>query len=1582
MRKLKLFFACLLMAVLSIGQVYGAVYFEDTFSNVGTGSSGNILPRTGWSGSGTTAPQANTGVRVGASSSGATLTKSAMSNIEGTKNLKVTIYVAKYNKDASTLTVTATNGAISDKTGVGTLSAGTLTISPAANAGVTSTTAAATWADAFKTEFIITGASASTTISFASNKRLILGPVTIEDAPAITVPNIGANPGAAVFGTKNIYYAENKSGSLDIAVFGSNLTGNITAALSGDDASKFSISGAPVAPVAGEASGTLTVSYSIAEEGEYSASLTLSSDGATSVVIPISLSAISVAPTVYDKVMSDSELEEGDKIIIVNETYKKAAGAISGTLLSVVDITDVLDATLGKLTITNEAVQVFTLGGEEGAWTLTSDAGQLSSTEAKKMVADGATTWAITISYGNAAPYVSSSVGTLQYNDNSGNGRFTTYATSQQPVQFYKISNGKASAGLAYADAQKLVKVGTSFTAPTLTNPNNLTVSYASSDDNVVKVNASTGAITEIVAAGKAVITASFAGNDDYKAGEASYTIFVAEQAGTAGDPLTVASAKTLIDNGCTLSAHVAGVASAPQSSNFTIALTGGFQFYKANDLGNVAFENAYVGAGDQVTAYGQLDLYNSTYQLKAGCYLTNYEQYTAPKQSIENDKEHPYTIAQALEFGADPVTYETSEAIYVKGVVYDFGYYGSTSNIYIRDIDKTVADGKLELFKCAGLKEGDADPVAFENDAVAQLDTIIGYGVLKYYSGNAIWEFDGGENACYVVEHKAYVEPTYTISFDANTTAAYTGNLPTGATVTKDDVFAIPAACLERTDNYYQAGWNTDKNATDKMAATQLSNVQEDVVLYAIWKEITDCQITFYNIDTENAYDTKVKTQGVEYTFDDITAPTAPTGYTFAGWSTDQIPTEQENITPLTKVTPSSASMILYAVYTRSEGETTISYQKVTSAPDDWSGNYLIVNEEAGVAFDGSLETLDATDDVIDVTINAGVIAGSDAVDAAIFTVAASGSNYTLRSASGKYIGVSSNSNGLKQSDEADAYINSFGLDANNNAVISAVFDGSTMSLRYNKASNQNRFRYYKNAGQEVIQLYAQVIVLPTTYYTTKPATIYTISFSLAEDESGNFEPINVVKGENAQLPTATPTKVHNTFNKWSDGENEYAAGAQIENVQGNIILHATWNPATYATVSFDPNGPEVTILPIENVYEGEEYQLPAAPAYDDAHVFTGWKLGDDVFEADQVITMTSPAAAVEYVAQWADKTVTDVVILASYDDKWFALTNEVTTNKQVDAMQVDYYEGKVLNLSAENQAKITWERTIIGDQVTFKNGNNYIVGTTGTELYLNETAFQWKLVEGEYLAKASNQEYKRTFIYSGGVDAFKNYDKGNAGNEGYSAMPLVVEAAFGEGVAYTVVRENLEENRYYTVCLEKEIAEIKGASIWNLSKRGASLAYLEEASLPITAGTPFIIQATADKFEVIYDGDATPLPGNNGVLVGTFTKLTASNLNALTDAGKTIYMLVSNELRPIGNNNYLDAHRAYIDYDAFEVVNTTPNNAPGKRVRAIPMHKDVVTGFENLNATDKPVKMLIDGNIYILRGEKMYDATGRLVK
>ena len=90
------------------------------------------------------------------------------------------------------------------------------------------------------------------------------------------------------------------------------------------------------------------------------------------------------------------------------------------------------------------------------------------------------------------------------------------------------------SADLAYSPTEKSVVLGETFTAPTLSNPHKVTVTYSSSNTSVATVN-SQGTVT-VVGAGNTTITASFAGNKEYLAGNASYKLTVTEpEPGTTG---------------------------------------------------------------------------------------------------------------------------------------------------------------------------------------------------------------------------------------------------------------------------------------------------------------------------------------------------------------------------------------------------------------------------------------------------------------------------------------------------------------------------------------------------------------------------------------------------------------------------------------------------------------------------------------------------------------------------------------------------------------------------------------------------------------------------------------------------------------------------------------------------------------------------------------------------------------------------------------------------------------------------------------------------------------------------------------
>ncbi len=214
---------------------------------------------------------------------------------------------------------------------------------------------------------------------------------------------------------------------------------------------------------------------------------------------------------------------------------------------------------------------------------------------------------------------------------------------------------------------------------------------------------------------------------------------------------------------------------------------------------------------------------------------------------------------------------------------------------------------------------------------------------------------------------------------------------------------------------------------------------------------------------------------------------------FTFVGWTTDPNDVSQQ----LTDFTFNEENVyVFYAVY---EHTTTVgaakgnregaTYEKVTSISDVTDGNYLIVYEEGSVAFNGSLETLDATNNTISVTISDSEIASSTETDNAIFTIAAIDGGYSIKSKSGYYIGntkTGSKPNGLSTSNET-VYVNSIEFE-NSNLSISSLDNNGITTLKYNSANDQKRFRFF-GSGQQAIQLYKYTeggVPTPTPVTTT----------------------------------------------------------------------------------------------------------------------------------------------------------------------------------------------------------------------------------------------------------------------------------------------------------------------------------------------------------------------------------------------------------------------------------------------------------------------------------------------------------------
>ncbi len=247
------------------------------------------------------------------------------------------------------------------------------------------------------------------------------------------------------------------------------------------------------------------------------------------------------------------------------------------------------------------------------------------------------------------------------------------------------------------------------------------------------------------------------------------------------------------------------------------------------------------------------------------------------------------------------------------------------------------------------------------------------------------------------------------------------------------------------------------------------VSNLTADCTVTVNFAAKTACTVSF---DANGGTGTMASQQ--VYAGEDFTLPacgfTAPGGQRFAGWKRSLDNTVYQ---PNATVTVNGdCAFIAQWQALSSDAE----YVLVETAPSDWSGDYLIVYNAGPYAMNGSLTSLDATSNYKTVTLSEKTITVAADENDFYFTVEPNGSGYAIKAASGKYIGRSSNANGLESSNTAlPVTLSLSGTDAN-------IVSGGAY-LRFNEQSGQTRFRFYKSGsytGQKAISLYKRVEVAP----------------------------------------------------------------------------------------------------------------------------------------------------------------------------------------------------------------------------------------------------------------------------------------------------------------------------------------------------------------------------------------------------------------------------------------------------------------------------------------------------------------------
>ena len=241
------------------------------------------------------------------------------------------------------------------------------------------------------------------------------------------------------------------------------------------------------------------------------------------------------------------------------------------------------------------------------------------------------------------------------------------------------------------------------------------------------------------------------------------------------------------------------------------------------------------------------------------------------------------------------------------------------------------------------------------------------------------------------------------------------------------------------------------------------------DVTISATFTALPTYTVSFSVNGTVDSELTETVTTGSSIEDLPTESTLTPDGFTIYGWA------EANSTEAVAEPYEPTDNVTLYALLKLENAPATSeNYVKVTEELTDWSGEYLIVYEDGEVAFDGSLEVLDVASNTIAVTITNNTIVATATTDDSKFTIAAlSEGGYSIQSASGYYIGQTSDANGLLSSTET-VYANTLSYDTENECV--NVISSGGPYMRYNSNSGQNRFRYFKSStytGQQAIQLY-----------------------------------------------------------------------------------------------------------------------------------------------------------------------------------------------------------------------------------------------------------------------------------------------------------------------------------------------------------------------------------------------------------------------------------------------------------------------------------------------------------------------------
>ena len=583
-----------------------------------------------------------------------------------------------------------------------------------------------------------------------------------------------------------------------------------------------------------------------------------------------------------------------------------------------------------------------------------------------------------------------------------------------------------------------------------------------------------------------------------------------------------------------------------------------------------------------------------------------------------------------------------------------------------------------------------------------------------------------------------------------------------------------------------------------------------------------------------------------------------------------------------------------IFAVLFAFAGAQAQSYVKVTSAPVDWSGDYLIVYEAGNVAFNGGLSTLDAVSNTISVTISDGKILATDDTNAAKFTIVSNGDGtYTIKSASGYYIGRNTAKNGL-DSNPTTAYTNT--ITYTNGKVVIASSNKSDYSLQYNKSSGQTRFRYFGSA-QQAIALYkytdgvakaATPTVVGGEFVGSKTVTItnnseaegatvyYTVDGGEIEQFTGASKEFTIVKnttivayaqiGDNEETRSATVTaeftRVAATPEIGFDGD-----ASAFENEIDVFVSTENDTPVYY---TLDGSTPDAKSTLYEAPLTIKANATLKVIAIEDG----GYKSGvvSQVFKKAASGSSDTATGMATLVEDAADLVVGDKVVIVGVNaGKSYALsTNQKSNNR--GAVEVNVV-GNSIELNSDVE-ELDLQTGASAETFALKAAAGYLYAASSSANHLKSKSTKdihgsWAIsIEGgktSVVATGSSNRNVMQFNYNNGSPLFACYESAN------QSAVSIYKVNIASIEAYTL---SVSAAGWATLFLNYDAEIPAGVTCYAVSAVDGEYATLAEVEDVIPANTGVIVEANEGDytFEVATEAAAVSENKLEGTIVNTY--------------------------------------------------------------------------------------------------------------